>query len=254
MSNIKEYWEKATPMKFKEEHWSYEKKRLFRYGLQHYMMEVFDWDGWRGKRVLEVGCGSGIDAVEFAQNGAMVTAVDITKGAVEATSELAKEAGVKLTAFRIDEEKALPFKDHTFDCIYSYGVLHHIPNVARVLQDMYRVLRPSGRVMAMLYNKNSLLFAYSIVFLHLDEWDSTDMGLQVLASKYSERNIGCPYTHCYTKEEAANIFEMARFTDVEVLVRYNVIDLPGKRKVKIPVSDELEIGWHLIVKAKRLDK
>lgn len=248
MTDILDYWEMATPMKFKEEQWSYENKRNFRYSLQDYMHKSFRFEEWKGKKVLEIGCGSGIDACEYARNGANVVAVDIAPGAVEETVELAREAGVRLTVFRIDEGKDLPYKDNCFDLVYSYGVLHHIPRVDRMLQNIYRVLRPGGHVMAMLYNKDSILFAYSIVFLHLDEWDGTDVGLQVLASKYSERNIGCPYTHCYTKEEASNVFKMAGFKDVDIAVRYNVVDLPQQRKVKIQLDDELEMGWHLIIK------
>lgn len=240
MNDVREYWEKATPMNFADERWGYEKKRAFRYNLQDYMHETFGFGNWRGKEVLEVGCGSGIDALEFARNSALVTAVDITENAVVLTKALAEEAALPVNVMQAEGE--LPFPDGTFDLIYSFGVLHHIPNVDDTLSEIRRVLKPNGNIIAMVYNKDSLLHAYSIMHSHKDE----GLSEEELTSKYSERNENCPYTKVYTKTGAKSLFEQY-FTDVEVSVRYNVIDLPSQRKVKVGIGDEHELGWHLIV-------
>jgi len=243
--NTKEYWEEATPMNFTDEKWSYEKKRAFRYELQDYMHEAFRFDEWKGKKVLEVGCGSGIDAIEFARNGAIVHAVDITENACNLTDELAIEAGVSVKVLQ-RMQNTLPYPDETFDLVYSYGVLHHISFVEDTLFEIRRVLKPGGTVMAMLYNKDSLLYAYSIQWLHRFD----DLSEKVRTAMYSERNEGCPYTKAYTKIEARELFEHW-FTNVSIDVRYNVVDLPTQRKVKLGISDDWELGWHLIVKGRK---
>ena len=97
--------------------------------------------------------------------------------------------------------------------------------------------------MAMVYNKVSLLNVYSILFLHRNEKLSEEQ----LASKYSERNIDCPYTKLYTKEEVSVLFEHW-FRDVKVSTHYNVIDSTQERKVKLLLDDKYELGWHLVVK------
>ena len=59
-STIKDYWEKCTPMSFAPEGWDYEQKRKFRYDLQDYMHQSFRFEGWAGKKVLEIGCGGSV--------------------------------------------------------------------------------------------------------------------------------------------------------------------------------------------------
>jgi ubiquinone/menaquinone biosynthesis C-methylase UbiE len=251
MSNIKNYWEKSTPMNFKDEKWPYEKKRAFRYELQDYMHDSFKFDEWCGKKVLEIGCGSGVDSLEFARYGAQVTSVDITANAVQLTKELSIESGYPLYVRKINEDCKLPFKDSSFDCVYSYGVLHHIPNVDIIMGEIIRVLKPGGKLMTMLYNRDSLLFAYYILYLNGMKQPvigTTQEEIDKLSGMYSERNIGCPYTRCYTKATARELLEKHGLENITVDVRYNVIDTPEQRKVKIGLPDGLELGWHLIVK------
>jgi len=249
---IKEYWEKCTPMSFSQEGWNYEQKRKFRYELQDYMDESFRFGDWAGKKVLEIGCGSGIDSMEFARHGAIVTATDITDNAVTLTRELANSAGLNVKVVQLTGSD-LPFSDASFDCVYSYGVLHHIPEVEKTLSEIHRVLKNTGTVMAMLYNRDSLLYAYSIIYLHgikgkllLDKLCSEED----LVARYSERIEGCPYTKAYTKEEATQLFSKW-FDTIQVTVRYNVLDTDQQRKVKMVLDDKWELGWHLVVNARK---
>ncbi len=245
---IEEYWNKATPMVFGREKWAYEKKRKFRYDLQNYMHDFYRFEEWYGKSVLDAGCGSGIDAMEFARNGAVVTAIDLTENAVEVTKALAEEA-----SFPIKVHKAsalgLPFSPASFDCVYSFGVLHHIPDADRALGEIVRVLKPGGTFLGMLYNTDSLLYAYSIIYRHgVRDLGLTDRTPQELAEYYSERIEGCPYTRTYTKKQAEELLSR-RFTDIEIAVLYNVIDTDGVRKVKLGVDNKYELGWHLAIRA-----
>lgn len=254
------YWEKNVPMSFEPEGWNYEQKAEFRYAHLDYLRDLLHLGcrcpkagDWSGKRVLEIGCGAGIDAVTLAKQGAIITATDFTERAVKLTRALFAETGLTAvvpgmrsaaSAWQADACD-LPFEAETFDVVYSFGVLHHIPDVDVVLQEAKRVLRPGGKMIAMLYNQDSLLYAYSILLRGLKE--GLAPGEALLA--WSERIPGCPYTKVYTEQSARELFGKY-FSQVTVDIEYPVVDLPTERKVKLTDAPR-ELGWHLLVRAKK---
>lgn len=206
------------------------------------MHDAIDFSLYRGKLVVELGCGGGVDSAEFAKNGAEVLSLDFTETAVETTNSILEDAGVMPNVIQADLHN-LPLRSSVADCIYSFGVLHHIPDVDSVIIEIARIAKVHSDVVCMLYNKDSILYAYSILFLHRDE----GVDEQRLVSMYSERILGCPYTKAYTKQEAISLFS-GYFESISARVYYNVIDLPGSRKFKLNIPDEYELGWHIIVK------
>jgi SAM-dependent methyltransferase len=216
-----------------------------RYELQDYMHQIIGFENYRHKLVLEVGSGGGIDSAEFAKNGAEVISLDFTSEGTRSTRDTLREAGATPNVVRASAEK-LPFKSGCFDCVYSFGVLHHIPEIKTVINEIARTLKISGDLICMLYNRESLLYAYSILFLHRGEAADEN----ALLCRYSERNLGCPYTRAYTKEEGCELL-YENFDSVEAKVFFDVIDTPRTRKVKIRIPPNYDLGWHIILNGKR---
>jgi SAM-dependent methyltransferase len=100
--------------------------------------------------VLEVGCGSGGYALHLASTvGCNVTGLDVNSPGVANANQLAATAGLAARArFELcDASKSLPFDDWTFDAVFSNDVLCHIPGRPNVLREMFRVLKPGGRML-----------------------------------------------------------------------------------------------------------
>ncbi|MGH2568867.1 MAG: class I SAM-dependent methyltransferase, partial [Bacteroidota bacterium] len=113
------------------------------------------FDRFEGKRVLEIGCGLGTDLLQYARGGALVTGIDLTPKSVELAKAHFALRNILLHALVADAEN-LPFDDNSFDVVYSFGVLHHTPNTEKAFDEAYRVLKPGGTIIVMLYHKHSL--------------------------------------------------------------------------------------------------
>ena len=96
-----------------------------------------------GRRALDVGCGGGLLAEEFARLGFAVTGVDPSARSLEAARAHAAEAGLSIE-YRQASGEALPFADSTFDVVYCCDVLEHVTDLARVIAESARVLKAGG--------------------------------------------------------------------------------------------------------------
>lgn len=135
-----------------------------RYALQPHILECLSWIDWRGKRVLEVGAGIGTDARRIIGAGGLYTGINIDRGSAEATARALRVFAVPGVSLQRDA-RSLDFSAETFDVVYSFGVLQHIPEVARAVAEIERVLAPGGELVVMLYNRSSINYALEIMFL-----------------------------------------------------------------------------------------
>lgn len=116
-----------------------------------------------GKTVLEIGPGGGGHSCLFKKHGAKVIVADITpERALSATRKLSLMAGPPSAGFNADGEN-LPFSDNSFDIVYSNGVLHHSEDTDKCIDEVYRVLKPGGKAVIMLYSRHSAIFWLNIV-------------------------------------------------------------------------------------------
>jgi ubiquinone/menaquinone biosynthesis C-methylase UbiE len=123
-----------------------------RYQQQPGMHDYFKYENFAGQHILEIGIGQGTDMMQFAKAGAIVHGVDITENHLQLTARNASLCGFAVDLHSADATR-LPFADDSMDCVYSFGVLHHIPEIDKGVSEVYRVLKPGGRVMISLYYK-----------------------------------------------------------------------------------------------------
>ena len=103
--------------------------------------------GWPYQKSLEIGCGTGFFSLNLKLAGVVdeVHVTDISPGMVEAAKRNAAQLGFAIDGQAADAE-TLPYDDDTFDVVIGHAVIHHIPDVEQAFREMFRVLRPGGRV------------------------------------------------------------------------------------------------------------
>lgn len=184
-----------------------------RYRLDPYMPAFVDFASARGKRVLEIGVGLGTDFCNWVRHGAVATGIDLTQSAIDATRERLQLEGVDPARYDLRQADAehLPFADHSFDIVYSWGVLHHSPDTGRCLQEAFRVLRSGGVLKGMLY--------------HVPAWTGWMLWVGhcllrgrpfVTVKRAIAEHLESPGTKAYTRDEVLAMLAGIGFTAIDI--------------------------------------
>ena len=108
-----------------------------KYRVEPHIPSFADFARWKGKRVLEVGCGIGTDTINFARAGAKVTAVDLSPKSLEIARARADVFGLsdQIRFYCANaEELSTIVPVERYDLVYSFGVIHHSPHPDRILR------------------------------------------------------------------------------------------------------------------------
>jgi len=230
----------------------FEEVERYRYQVfAPWMPSVMEFAGQSGKQVLEVGGGLGTDLAQFAKNGALVTDVDLSAGHLQMAQDNFRLRGLNGRFVHHDAE-SLPFDDDTFDLVYSNGVIHHTPNTARMVREMWRVLKPGGRAIVMVYAENSLLYWRNLVWQGgLKNGDLATRSMGDIMSRTVERggNDARPLVKVYTRARLRALFR--DFTDLEIVQRQISPELVPRPLRRLMPTVERLAGWNLIIKARK---
>lgn len=173
-SDIQAFWGALYDAAYKEgEHMfnasNYQEKleelyRLFKH-RNHLAVVEMPVEQLKGKKVLEIGSGAGGHSALFSYKGAHMYSMDLTLDRVASTAKKLEdiENNPDFVCLQADAE-ILPFPDNYFDIVYSNGVLHHSPDTYGAVQEAYRVLKPGGKAVIMLYARDSFYY-WAVLFL-----------------------------------------------------------------------------------------
>lgn len=224
-----------------------------RYLVHPYILSLLKELDCQGKRVLEVGCGVGSDLVYLAERGALVTGIDLSPKSITLAKKHCRCFGMKAKLLCADAER-LPFRDNSFDIVYSMGVLHHTPMIQKAISEIYRVLNPGSEAIVMLYHKNFFTYWLKLFIINwLVKGNFLRMSFQQTVNSL-EYN-GCPLVNLFSMKEAGEIFIGAGFEKIKMETFYinqNNIPLIG-RCIPQRFLDVLakKFGFHLVISAKK---
>ncbi|HMG33339.1 MAG TPA: methyltransferase domain-containing protein [Blastocatellia bacterium] len=236
-----------------------------RYRYSEYAPWMREWThnwmrGWTregvesdGPRVLEVGFGTGTDLLQFARAGAVVTGIDLTPRSVEIARQRFAVYGYEAELL-VGDGESLPFPQNAFDIVYSFGVLHHTPDTRGGVRELYRVLRPGGRALVMLYNRGSLYYWIGLMLkrgvLRGELIRHTPREIMSRYVEFSEHAAN-PLVKAYTRREVKRLFSDFRDVRIEVnqLTRAELKSVG--RVLPEPIFQWLAraFGWNLIITA-----
>jgi 2-polyprenyl-3-methyl-5-hydroxy-6-metoxy-1,4-benzoquinol methylase len=267
IEEVREYWNKRPcnirhsprPVGSKEYFDEVEARKYF---VEPHIPGFADFERWRGKKVLEIGCGIGTDTVNFARAGADVTAVELSDESMKVAEQRTKVMQVanRVTFYNGNAEELEAFlPPQQFDLVYSFGVIHHSPHPERILEQIKRYLKPGGTMKLMVYNRRS----WKVFWMVMKHGKGDLRRTRELIAQHSEAQFGSPVTYAYTKDEFCELLARDGFgvTDifVEHIFPWRIADYLQYRYVKVwyfrwlpePMFRALErrFGWHLCATA-----
>lgn len=234
-----------------------EKRKYF---VEPHIQEFAEFAKWRGKHVLELGCGIGTEAINFARNGAILTIVELSPESLSLAKKRFEVYGLQAEFILGNAEELDQLISHKkFDLIWSFGVIHHSPHPEVILQKCKNLLKDDGELRMMVYSKIS----YKLFYLLRETgiWDFSV--LDEIISTYSEAQTGCPITYSYTFESAKQLFSDFTVTDIKkahifpwniqkyIQYQYEKEDCFKKISDSLFAELESELGWHMLIKAKK---
>jgi len=231
----------------------FQQNQDYHYGIYApWLPDLMEFSRHAGERVLEIGGGLGNDLSQFARNGALVTDLDLSSGHLRLAQENFALNGLSGEFCHGDAED-MPFADNHFDLVYSCGVIHHTPNTQRVIDEIYRVLKPGGRAIIMVYAENSwaywkyIIWDIGICQGQLMSWSPAHlMSHNVEVSE----NGAAPLVKVYSAARLRRMFR--QFEGIEIFKRQMMAEeVPfWLSAVPLPLLQKV-IGWNLILKARK---
>lgn len=229
-----------------------------KYFVEPHIPLFADFARWKGRRVLEIGCGIGTDTVNFARAGAQVTAVELSEASAElAAKRIALEGLSDRVTVRVGDAESLPavVPVEPYDLVYAFGVIHHSPRPRRIVDHIRAYMTAASELRLMVYSRVSYKLFW--IMRQAGCWDMSR--IDELVARHSEAQEGCPVTYTYTADTVREL--LAGFA-VRELRKAHIFtwDVNAYRRHEYRkaaewqgVSDdelaslEKELGWHLLV-------
>lgn len=230
-----------------------------KYFVEPHIPSFAQFDRWKGKRVLEIGCGIGTDSINFARAGAHLTAVDLSEKSLEICRRRFEVFGLDADLRQASAEQLSEFvTPEPYDLIYSFGVIHHTPNPANVIREIHKFCGPSTEVRLMLYSRRS----WKGFWIVMSKGRGAFWRKRELTRRYAEAKTDCPVAYTYSRRDVVKLLEgfdiLAMWKDH--IFPYRVADYVKYRYRRewyfalLPRGVfrwlEHRLGWHTLIVAK----
>jgi len=251
LDQVRDYWNRrpcnirhgTAPVGSKE---YFDQVEARKYMVEPHIPGFSDFSAWKGKKVLEIGCGLGTAGVSFARAGADYTAVELSEESLKLARQRFEVYGLTGRFYSGNAENlSSVVAVEIYDLVYSFGVIHHAPHPEKIVDQVKSYLGPASEFRLMLYAKNS--------------WKNImiDAGLD-----QPEAQSGCPVAFTYDHDEVRALLKDYEILDlrqdhifpfdVEKYLRYEYELQPWFREMPAEMFRALEqkLGWHTLIRCR----
>lgn len=248
IESVRDFWDKR-PCNIKHSNAEFGTKQYFnevekrKYFVEPHIPKFAEFEKWKNKKVLEIGCGIGTDGVNFSRAGAEYTGVELSKNSLDIAVKRFQLFNLEGTFYHGNVENLITVVPvQKYDLIYSFGVLHHTPHPEKAVKMIKRYMGEGSEFRLMLYAKNS--------------WKAMmiEAGLE-----QPEAQKGCPIADTYSKDDIKillkdydilDIFQTHIFPFViEKYINYEYELQPWFKGMPQEMFKTLEknLGWHTLI-------
>lgn len=250
---VREFWD-ARPCNVKHSSQPIGTREYFeeverkKFTAEPHIPDFCEFERWRGRRVLEIGCGIGTMAKNFATHGADYTGVELSGESLALTRQRFAVYQLPGTFYQCNAEQltdTVPVE--AYDLVFTWGVIHHSPNPGRILEQARSYMRSGTTLKIMVYASNS--WKNYMIEAGMDQ---------------PEAQWGCPIAYTYTADELIGMvgpgfwrmtvtqdhifpFQIEPYKQGQYL-RQPWFEAMGPEMFRVL---ERRLGWHLMLTAEK---
>lgn len=218
-----------------------------KFTAEPHILQFSQFEKWNQLSVLEIGCGIGTMAINFARNGANYDGVELSSKSLDIARTRFQVYKLQGNLYHGNAEYLQDFlPQKQYDLVFSWGVIHHTPFPHKIIEQIKKYIKPGGTLKIMVYAENS--WKNFMIEAGLDQ---------------PEAQWGCPIVHTYNLASLQQLIG----TDFEIeeikqdhIFPYEIEAYKQKQYVLQPWFQcmpkkmftvlEQHLGWHLMVTAK----